>query len=124
MATKIRFAILLIATATLSCSPTGEQRKAKTSPEEKALKNWALSYCIANTLEPGPAKQDALNTAGAYLEAGNQPIEAYEKATQLIKLYLAKNYTGVTPGAFNTKKCIDLYESAELEWLARDFNEK
>jgi hypothetical protein len=56
MATKIRFAILLIATATLSCAPTGEQPKAKTSPEEKALKNWAFSYCIANTLEPGRFK--------------------------------------------------------------------
>lgn len=121
MVTKIKFLILLLATATLSCAPIGEQGKAKIRPEEKALKNWALSYCLANTLEPGPAKQDALNTAAAYLEAGNQPIEAYENATQLIKLYLAKNYTGITPGAFNTMKCIDLYQSAELDKLARDF---
>lgn len=124
MAAQIKFSILLLATAILSCAPIGEQGKAKTRPEVNALKNWALSYCIASTLEPGPAKQDALNTAGAYLEAGNQPIEAYEKATQLIKLYLAKNYTGVTSGAFNTMKCIDLYESAELDMLARDFTKK
>jgi hypothetical protein len=106
---------------TVSCTFAPKLNKTNLSVEDKALNNWVLSYCIANTLEAGAAKQDALNTAGAYLEAGNQPIEAYEQATQLIKDYLAKNYTGVTQGAFNTKKCIDLYESRDLALLIRRF---
>ncbi|HRH77035.1 MAG TPA: T6SS amidase immunity protein Tai4 family protein [Cellvibrionaceae bacterium] len=128
MATQIKMSFWLLLTAslvaTLSCAPQGKKAGAQISPEEKAFKNWTLSYCLASALEPGPAKQDALNTAGAYLEQGNQPIEAYEQATQLITSYLAKTYTGIRPGTFNTKKCLDLYESNELDRLGRKYSKK
>jgi hypothetical protein len=125
MAIAIKTHRLVLAIAgiamTISCTRMHKPNEANLNSSEAALKNWALSYCIASILEPGPAKQDALNTAGAYLEAGNQPIEAYEKTTLLIKSYLARNYTGVTQGTFNTKKCIDLYESRDLELIVQEF---
>jgi hypothetical protein len=124
MAAKIKRYFFILATAlsafTAACTPVNKPQEVNLSAEDKALKNWVLSYCFASTLEPGAAKQDALNTAGAYLQAGNQPIEAYEKATEMINTYLAKSYEGVTPGAFNTKKCIDLYQSHELELLVHE----
>ncbi|HMW49349.1 MAG TPA: T6SS amidase immunity protein Tai4 family protein [Cellvibrionaceae bacterium] len=126
MATKIKAVLYIFVAAgflaTLSCSHIKTSADSKINKNKKALKNWTLSYCLASALEPGPAKQDALNTAGAYLEAGNQPIEAYEAATLLINNYLAKNYTGIRPGSFNTKKCIDLYESSELDSLTRKYS--
>ena len=62
-------------------------------------------------------KQDALNTASSYLENSRLPIEAFSSADELVKTLLAKNYSVSIPGTINTKKCIDLFHSEELEKL-------
>jgi hypothetical protein len=114
----LAIAAILVA---LSCTAMPKPYGASLTAEDHALKNWALSYCLASTMQPCTAKQDALNTAGAYLQQGHQPIEAYDETKKLIDMYLAKNYTGSTPGTFNTKKCIDLYESHELQILLHKY---
>lgn len=108
--------------ATNGCATDLAQKPIASKAADEALRNWALSFCLASTFEPGIAQQDALSTAGAYLETGNQPIEAYQEATQLIQKFLARKYTGVAPGKFNTKKCIDLYHSPELALLVKKYS--
>lgn len=62
-------------------------------------------------------KQDALNTASAFLEASTLPVESFTAAEPLIESYLNRTYQGSVPGTFNTKKCIDLLNSNDLELL-------
>lgn len=114
------FICLLIAVN--GCATGIAQKPVDFKVTDEALRNWALSFCLASTFKPGIAQQDALSTAGAYLEAGNQPIEAYQEVTQLIQKFLARKYTGVTPSEFNTKKCIDLYHSPELALLIKKYS--
>jgi hypothetical protein len=84
------------------------------------LKKWALSRCLAKAAGESPAGDDAAKTAAAYLEMGKAGIEVYERLDELAGGYLAREYTGSVKGNYNTMKCLDLYDSDELDKLARD----
>jgi hypothetical protein len=81
------------------------------------LKNWALSVCFAKITEDAKTEEDASATASAYLEFGEQPLEAYDEIEELVKKYVNRKYGGSIPSEFNTMKCIDLFHSAELDDL-------
>ena len=66
-----------------------------------------------------PAGDDAAKTAAAYLELGTAPIESYESLELLAQHYLRRTYSGSVPSSSNTRKCIDLYDSGELEDLVQ-----
>ena len=105
----------------MACSPC-KPKSTQVEPQEVIYKNWALSYCLSKIAPDAASKQDALNTASAYFEKSNLPVESFSAAEPLIQKYLDKNYTGSIPGTFNTKKCIDLYESDELVELFRSLS--
>jgi hypothetical protein len=112
---KIWF-ILLIPIALSSCA-TSAEKILDTDPERLYFKNWTLSRCLGEITTNTPLNQDALNTASAYLEKSNLPIEAFSSADELVKKFLSRNYSGSIPGSFNIQKCIDLFHSEELEKL-------
>lgn len=85
--------------------------------QRELLKNWALSACLATVAKSEADRSDATATASAYLEFGNQPIEAYEALAELVKRYAARPYAGSVPSEFDAMKCIDLYHSGALEGL-------
>lgn len=84
------------------------------------LKKWALARCLARAGGDSPAGDDAAKTAAAFLEAGTAGIDVYEKLEALAGSYLDRQYTGSVKSQYNTMKCLDLYESDELDKLARD----
>lgn len=84
------------------------------------LKKWALARCLARAGGESPAGDDAAKTAAAYLEAGVAEIDVYEKLEALAGSYLDRQYTGSVKSDYNTMKCLDLYESEELDRVARD----
>lgn len=93
--------------AKTSKNDIGEQRK--------IYKSWVVSRCIASIATTEAEKQDALNSASAYLEVSRFSIDSLSNAKPLINEFLTKNYQGSIPGTFNTKKCVDLLYSDELE---------
>ena len=113
-------AILLAALALPACATdTSSEAMPQTAnySQRELLMNWALSACLA-TIAKSPADRDDANaTASAYLEFGNQPIEAYEALGKLTKRYAERTYSGSIASEFNTMKCIDLYHSEALEGL-------
>lgn len=86
--------------------------------QKTLLKNWALSRCLAKVSADNATKEDANATASAYLEEGKVPVEAYAQLTSLVDSYAKRTYGGSIKSDFNTMKCIDLYQSSELERLA------
>jgi hypothetical protein len=98
-------------------SSPGEGAKA---PQKMLLKKWALSRCLAKASADSPAGDDAAKTAAAYLERGTVGIEVYEKLEVLAGSYLEREYTGSVKNSYNTMKCLDLYDSDELDRLVRD----
>ncbi|HET8705339.1 MAG TPA: T6SS amidase immunity protein Tai4 family protein [Pseudomonadales bacterium] len=89
----------------------------QTYSQKTLLKNWALSVCLAAIAKDKAMQEDANATAGAYLEFGKQPIEAYEQLHTLAEKYSKKKYQGSVDSEFNTMKCIDLFHSKELDQL-------
>ncbi|AKJ31964.1 T6SS amidase immunity protein Tai4 family protein [Caldimonas brevitalea] len=90
----------------------------ETYNQKTLLKNWALSVCLAKISKDPAAKADANATASAYLEFGQQPIEAYDALRDLADRYANRKYGGAVESEFNTMKCIDLFHSKELDQLA------
>ena len=82
--------------------------------QPELLRNWALSACLATVAKDAADRNDANATASAYLEFGEQPIEAYEALMALVNTYASRRYSGSVPSEFNTMKCIDLYHSEAL----------
>jgi len=113
-------AIVLAALAVPACATdTSSEAMPQTArySQRELLKNWALSVCLA-TIAKSPADRDDANaTASAYLEFGDQPIEAYQALGKLVERYAGRTYSGSIASEFNTMKCIDLYHSKTLEDL-------
>ena len=93
------------------------QKGSESAHQKEIFKSWVLSRCLSYTFQDKNQKQDALNTASAYLEQSTLSVEQLLSAEPLIKQYLARDYQGSIKGTFNTKKCIDLFNSRELEDL-------
>jgi hypothetical protein len=111
---------LLSGVATLAAAgqPASGQPITATYSQRDLLKNWAFSACLAAVSKDAGTKADANATAGAYLEFGQQGIEAYDELRKLVETYAARRYAGSTGAEYNTMKCIDLLHSAELDTLA------
>jgi hypothetical protein len=108
---------LAVALAILSAVSAASEAPPKYS-QKALMKNWALSRCLAEAYSDQSSKDDANATAGAYLESGKQPIEAYEKLGEMAVRYAKLNYGGASGSKLNTMKCIDLFNSKELDALA------
>lgn len=119
---KALFIIAVVAlvpsTPVQSATPPSKASATSTYSQKTLLKNWALSVCLAKVAKNAEFKEDANATAGAYLEFGRQPIEAYDALRELVDRYVRRQYSGSVPSEFNTMKCIDLLNSKELEALA------
>jgi hypothetical protein len=94
-----------------------ESETAKYS-QKTLLKNWALSRCLAVVYADPTTKNDANATASAYLEYGKVSIEAYDELSALVNNYAKRSYGGSIKSDYNTMKCIDMFQSKELDRLA------
>lgn len=84
------------------------------------LKKWTLSRCLSRAARETPFGDDAAKTAAAYLEMGNAPIEVYEELDVRAEEVIRRKRTGSVEGDYTTMKCIDLFESEELDRVVRD----
>lgn len=124
MGTSLKSVFVAVSLAASVVTQSGwvraEEAKSYSEPEtakysqRTLLKNWALSVCLAKVANDEQTKADANATAGAYLEFGRQPIKAYEAIHRLVDQYAARKYAGSIASEFNTMKCIDLFQSREL----------
>lgn len=83
------------------------------------LKNFALSVCLGQVAKDEQAARDAGLTASAYLEFGNQDIDAYDELRKLAISFASRKYSGSVEGEYNTMKCIDLFHSKELDQVVQ-----
>ncbi|MFT4171045.1 MAG: T6SS amidase immunity protein Tai4 family protein [Rhodocyclaceae bacterium] len=129
MVTALKNAVLVAAVMGLSTTSGGvraERHEIYEYSQRTLLKNWALSVCLAKVSKDEWHREDANASAGAYLEFGRQPIEAYEELRDLASKYAARTYSSSNSAEaeLNTMKCIDLFHSKELNALARRWVKK
>jgi len=89
------------------------------------MKRWVMSTCLAYVAKDEEASLDAKYTAYLHKEATSMSNKESEEFEPLIRKYLARNYRcpicfdhhlKPTP-ELDTGKCLDLYDSAELDSL-------
>jgi uncharacterized protein YceK len=114
---SVVFAIILTGCASVSTT------NKKYSPMQY-LKNYALCTCIADGFESNEVIRDAAAGARGYLEFGELPLEAYTEATLLGRKFIEKEYKSITGEKLILMKCIDYYNSKELNELAKRYENK
>jgi len=112
--------VIFILAFITSCSSVAKNQTSIKN-EKEIYKSWVLSRCLSFTANDEVQKQDALNTASAYLELSTLPLDYFLKSGELIQRYISLEYQGSITGTFNTKKCIDLFNSNELNELYEQF---
>ena len=93
----------------------------------KLFKYWTLARCgaaVSKKAGSDTLQEDWSNTAAAYLEYGSVPLEANEAAEALVQQFLATTRSGSTGGSYETMKCIDLFNSHELDALVARYIKK
>jgi hypothetical protein len=85
------------------------------------LKNYALSACIADGYQSKEVVNDAIAGANGYKELGSLDIEAYNEAAVLGRKFLGKEYMSQSGEKLTIMKCIDFYQSKELDQLSRKY---
>ncbi|SQD77192.1 T6SS amidase immunity protein Tai4 family protein [Moritella yayanosii] len=108
--------ILILVSVIASCS-SAAMKEADSLNQKTLYKNWVLSRCLAAIVDDKKQKKDAFNTASAYLEVSNLPVEYFLASETLMQQFISLEYQGSISGSFNTKKCIDLFGSKELDNL-------
>jgi hypothetical protein len=117
MLRKLLLPVFLLVAADATAAEVYDDPGAARYSQKLLLKNWALSACLSIVATDDVARADANATAGAYLEYGHQPIEAYEELRKLAEQFAGRQYSGSVPSRFNTMKCIDLFHSRALDRL-------
>ena len=113
----MRLSLSILALTFLASCTNAKEASEKNAVQKTNYKSWAMSRCISKIATDEKLKQDALNSASAYLEQSDLPVDAFTNADPVIDSFLQRNYQGSIPGTFNTKKCIDLFNSNELDKL-------
>jgi len=101
-------AIVLLCLATPALAAAGDA---------PGLRQFALASCLARAFEGSPAGEDARRAAGAILELGGAPFEAYEAADQLALQALASLPAAKAGPPIATLACLVLQDSAALRAL-------
>ena len=87
--------------------------------EVATFRDWVRARCIAVSAGDTAFGKDAAASAGAYVERGSLPAEAYEAGEAAIATALAKPLTGSVPLRFDTLKCLELAASRDIGRVAR-----
>lgn len=82
--------------------------------ETAIFRDWIRARCLAVAAGDTDFGRDAAASAGALVEKGTLPAEAYEGGETLITAALAKPLTGSRPVRYDTLKCFDLAASREV----------
>lgn len=101
----------------LSSSCVSNEYSFKDDTERVKFKNFTLAVCM--NMAYGESSDTLLNeaslAANGYREFSNIDLNAYDASRNLISKWLNKDYTSKSGGQINLMKCIDLYNSPDLE---------
>jgi hypothetical protein len=97
-----------------------EQRHPASYSRKMLLKNWALAACMAEMMHNQKDRKDAGKSTSSYFEFSNSSIEERDIVDKMVNKYLGiTNNKDTFSGKFDAQKCINLYNSKELDRLTR-----
>lgn len=121
MASQLGLILLCVAWGVTACASVPQPKAASSAVQ--LLKKYALSTCIADGGLGEDTAKDAAAAARGYLEFGDLPLEAHTEATLLGRQFLGREYKSSSGAKMVIMKCIDFYNSPELEKLALRYSD-
>jgi hypothetical protein len=85
------------------------------------LKNYAMARCLSQAFPGSVLEGDATATAAGYLERGSVSADAYVEVAKLADTFLARKYPSQSGQPLQTMKCIDLFQSKDLNLVVKRF---
>ncbi|SMC20163.1 Type VI secretion system (T6SS), amidase immunity protein [Andreprevotia lacus DSM 23236] len=85
--------------------------------QTELLKNYALAHCIGRITTDPHLQAEAGHAMWAFLDYGNQGLEAYARLRRETARALSVQASGSIPGDFTVNQCIDYYHSKALARL-------
>ncbi len=123
MAIKIVQPLLLLALWPLAGGAAPEQPLYHRLNSVQNLKAYALNFCIGEAFKDQKSVQsETIVAARAYFDFGHFNHDAYIEAAKLATSFLAKNYVSENGEKLVMLKCIDLFNSKELDALAKKYS--
>lgn len=109
----------------LSCSCTVQQNdsfnKEKLLKERQRLKDFAFCQCLQHVY-----KSDSIfirdGSSSGYFETGSYSIDVYNTIDSITKVFSTKIYKSKEGHPLGIMKCLDFYNSKELDELTRQFD--
>lgn len=106
------FSILLI--LVISCS-------AQLSEERLTLKNYAFCKCLQNVYE-GDSIFILDGSSSGYFQIGAYNINVYDSIDSIAKIFSLKEYKSYGNHPLGIMKCLDFYNSKQLELFVKSFD--
>lgn len=86
------------------------------------IKNFAFSFCLSYCYEEtSKISRDARAVGSFYLQTGTSEQELYEKVDKLAKKYSKMHIATKDDIDFSLAKCLELYNSKELDSLIKKY---
>ncbi|MGD8592382.1 MAG: T6SS amidase immunity protein Tai4 family protein [Gammaproteobacteria bacterium] len=116
--------VFLFGSVCFASASQAAEHSFKNQSEINLFRYFTLASCIGKAYESDAKKlsADTNKAANGYMEFGHMDIEAYIEAGELIKTWLSKDYQSKTGGQIDIMKCIDLFDSDDLNRLFRKYD--
>jgi hypothetical protein len=122
--------LILLAATSCAAGETSASRSEKQSDpktikvERQRLKNAAFCSCLRHTRKPGDTSLAEDGSLAAYMEIGAHDLEAFEAVDRAAAVYAKKDYPSKHGRTLAVMKCLDFYNSPQLEELVRSLDDR
>lgn len=110
-------ATMLLCTAIAAKDGPESLREVDTFSQAQMYTHWIENRCIGKLAYGKALTDDAFNSASAWLEFGDLPIEAYNDGDAVIDRYLKVKLSGSVPGTFRVLQCTLIAASPDVRRL-------
>ena len=108
-----------------SISPSDKKIDPKVlQSERQTLKNAAFCSCLRHARQPADPSLVEDGSLAAYMEIGAHDLEAFEAVDRAAAAFAKKEYPSKHGRTLRIMKCLDFYNSAELDALVRSLDDR
>jgi hypothetical protein len=121
---RVFVATMALLLARAAVPPDNSKPEVPKYSQVELLRNYAMARCLSQAFPGSALEPDATATAAGYLERGSVSADAYVEIARLADTFLARKYPSQSGQPLQTMKCIDLFQSKDLNLVVKRFAAK
>jgi Type VI secretion system (T6SS), amidase immunity protein len=121
---RVFVATMALLLARAAVPPDSSKPEVPKYSQVELLRNYAMARCLSQAFPGSALEPDATASAAGYLERGSVNADAYIEIAKLADTFLARKYPSQSAQPLQTMKCIDLFQSKDLNLVVKRFAAK